>query len=243
MKYSVLSSIEYYKGRALLACCKFSFDPDFVRKSLEWVSSKSEGDHLSVLVVSGIGGEVSLSDFNSPIDVSLFIGDLRDLSDLNNLTKFSCIVFQGVSNDKISSVIRKNIENYVMQGGGIVVSEIKVDADYVSIFENIGPIYCTSSEFLLSEGAYTWTDDGKLSYFYDNEFSHIQIAATSTVAEIGLGSYWRKIYIYDTSIQEEEIIIDVVGTVYSSEDYDISGIMFIGYFPAVYKNGIFTIET
>ena len=242
MKYQVLSSIEYYKGRAFLVCSKFSFDSVLMRKIMEWASSKSSSDAISVLVVSGIGGSVNLSDLNSPRNVIFSTGGIEDLSDLDYLKNFSCIVMQSVNNDKISPVIRKTIENYVENGGGLVVSDLKIDADYVSLFETIGPVYCQSSSFLISSGAYVWTDEGRENYIYEPEFSAVNIFATSTVAEVGLGSYWKQLYVYDTA-SSGGVDIEVVGSVYSSVDYDIPGAVFMGYSPSVYKNGIFSLET
>lgn len=242
MRYSILASTEYYKGRVVFCSGKLSYNSVLLRRLFEWSSSLDVSDEVRILVVDGSGGSPSLFEIGSPDRCLVEGGDLRNLTNLSFLSSYSCIFVQGVSNDFVSPVIRGNVELFVQNGGGLLVSEPKVAENYISIFENIGPIYCESKDFILTSGKYLWTTLGKLNYVFSNEFLGLSILPTSTILETGLSSCWGSLFVFDSSVTVDQNSIEIVGSVFSSADYEIPGANFSAYMSSVYKNGILKVD-
>jgi len=252
MKYSILSTLEYYKGRIALLCSRFNnlltgnttLLPTFIRRCLEWSSSKSENDIISVLVLSNGIEDGSLGIFDEVDKINVYRGELEDVTDFSFLSSFDCLIIFGVDNN-ISPVIRSNIEQYIKEGGGFILSDIKIDNAYISILENIDLVYVQSSGINFPSGSYLWTDDGMQHYIYQQSFWKILIPGLNTISEIGLSPSWSMLYVYDTSIkvvENPEIIVEE-GVIRHSSDYDIPGVNFVAYFSSIYKNGMFKVET
>jgi hypothetical protein len=249
MKYSVLSSLEYGSGRALLLCSRFSdvnsgfsMPVGFLRRCLEWVSSSSESEPIRVaVVVNGVDdGSVGVID-NTP-NVSVSRRYVKDLSDISLFDDIDCVVIHGLRND-FSPLVRNNLKQCISSGCGVLFSDVNVDESSVDMFEDMSPVYSIGSGVNLGYGYYSWTEEGISSHLYLPEFSGLVIPIMNTVSELGLGYGWSVLYSYDTSLAPilppRPVTIE---TAYSSSDYDIPGANMMAYFSAVYENGVIKLE-
>ncbi|MCX6822090.1 MAG: hypothetical protein NTW30_04920 [Candidatus Aenigmarchaeota archaeon] len=252
MKYSIISSIEYGKGRILLMSCRFNslftntpIDLNFSRRILEWAAS---GNSLSMVSVGSVvtgpvdGGIINLNSIDM-VDVESL--QLDNLSVYSNFQDKSVIVIFGVDND-LSPLIRENLLNYVENGGGLILSDINVNNENIELLDNVSPVLCSSAGFNIYGGNTLWTDEGKAHYLYANGvFGGMLISPLNTVSLSEIGTGWENLYIYDADVLDpvfHGIDEDVIDTVNSSSDYDIPGVNIVGYFASVYNNGFFEIK-
>jgi len=142
-------------------------------------------------------------------------------------------------------LVRSNIKSFVALGGGVLFSDVNVDSENIEMFDDISTVYSIGSGVNLSNGEYVWTEDGSSHYIYSSDFLELTIPVLNTISELGFSDGWELIYVYDTGqvALEEQPTAEVIGTVYSSSDYGIPGSHLMGYFAAVYENGLFKIES
>ena len=252
MKYSAIASLEYGSGRILLMCTRFAnintgniaMSSRFIRRSTQWVSAIGDDDQINVCVIVNDVDDGSLGALDNTENITAFKSELKDLSDNSFLGDFDCLVFFGLDNN-ISPLIRSNVKQYIEDGGGAIFCDVNINDDSIDMFDDIESVYCISSGVNLSDGQSTWTVDGVNHYLYEIDFVDIEIAILNTISELGFSSAWEILYIYDTdhSVSEDNPFeYEVVGTIYSSSDYDIPGDRTMAYFSCVYENGIFEVK-
>lgn len=249
MKYSIISTLEYGKGRIILMCCRFNnaftgnylLSQSFSRVCLQWAASETDESILDVATVvnsSVNGGGAAISSLEMTNSNTINIEDLSEYSSIQNM---SCIVIFGIDNN-ISPVIRNNLVRYVDAGGGLILSDINVTQDYILLLNDFSSVYSVSSGVNFSSGKSVWTETGILSYIFQNgKYSDIDIPPLNTIQQSGLGSSWQLLYAYDTDQIVENPVPppEIEGTVYISNDYDISGAYLMGYYASPYKYGQF----
>lgn len=251
MKYSILSSLEYESGKILLLCSRFNnvntgnstLPSSLLRRCLEWLSVSETYDLIRVCVVVNGFDDGSIGVVDEIENVTVFRGELKDLSDSSFLSDFDCMVFHGLDNN-ISPLIRTNVISYISNGGGVLFSDVHVDESNIEMFNDISVVYSTGSGVNVGSGNGKWTDDGKSSYIYRTDFSGIRIPMLNTIAESGFASGWSFLYVYDTDVADagNEEANEEADTIFLSSDYDIPGAMIMGYYAAVYENGMIEIE-
>jgi len=251
-KYSVLSTVEYGSGRVVLFCSRFDNvftgnneqSPDFCRSCLQWAADKTSEDLLSVLTVCNDTDDGGYRVFDLADKVNVQRGEIDDLSNPSFIGKFDVVCLFGVDNN-ISPLIILSLKNYINSGGGLILSDIHVEADGIDLLDDISPVYCESAGFNFPVGRGKWTAVGIANPIYDRDFSNPKIYVLNTIADYDFDPSWDLLYIYDTSTaveDYEEETEEVEGSVYLSSDYDISGDRIVGYFSGIYKKGIFKVS-
>ena len=222
----------------------FSLSTAFIRRCLQWLTVSSSEDFIRVCVIVNDVDDGTVGVLDDTENTSVFRGELRDLSDASFLSDFDCMIFCGLDND-ISPLIRTNIKSFVASGGGVLFSDVNVNSANIEMFDDISTVYSIGAGVNLDEGASLWTSEGLSHYLYNSDFSTMTIPVLNTVSELGFSDGWDLIYVYDTGyvFGEDQPQVEILGTIYSSADYDIPGSFLVGYFAAVYENGLFKIES
>jgi hypothetical protein len=252
MKFSIISSLKYKKGNILLVCSRFanvntenaSFPATLVRRCFEFSSAMSSDETINTLVIVDGVDDGSVGIVDNIEDISVTRGSIEDLSNLSYVQGFDSVLFFGVDND-ISPLIRTNLLSFVGDGGGLILSDINVDNEELSLFTGVATVTVTSTGFYEEDGSQVWTTDGVANHIYNSDVSSLHVTPLNTISELNLSSEWDILYVHDTNYSvEEESSIEFVfdETVYSSVDYDIKGANFVGYFACVYENGIMEVE-
>jgi len=251
MKYVTIATTEYGKGRIVLFPSRFDnintagnlLNPALTRSMLEWASQRNENDRISSLSVSNSTVEGNLFDVADMNNVLVSFGDLDDLSVSSNLTDKDCIILNGVDNN-ISPLIRTNLTNYVVGGGGLVLCDLRVDGEAIELLESIAPVTVESESVNLSSGFPMWTDIGRTHPIFRDRFLGVDITLLNSVQESGVSSSWTVLNVLDTDIEVREGDLEIDELLFSrSQDFSIPGTFFVGYYATVYEDGITDMET
>jgi hypothetical protein len=252
MKFSIISSLDYQQGNILLICSRFanintdnaSFPPSLVERCFQFASSISDEGVINALVIVDGVDDGSVGIVDNVDDINVTRGAIEDLSTLEYIQGFDAVLFFGIDNN-LSPLIRANILSFVGGGGGLILSDINLDGEELSLFTGIASVTVTSPGFYESKGSQVWTEDGVSNFIYSDDVANLHITPLNTISELNLSSEWSLLYIHDTEYTlEEESPIDLTidETINSSSDYDIDGVNFVGYFATVYENGIVEVQ-
>ena len=151
MRYVTIATIEYGKGRIIIFPSRFDnintagnlLNPQLTRSMLEWVSQRNENDRISTLAVSHLAVDGNLFNVAEVEDISVSTGELDDFSVSANLSVRDCIIFNGIDNN-ISPLIRSNLTDYVVGGGGLVLCDFRVNGESVELLDSIAPVTVSS---------------------------------------------------------------------------------------------------
>jgi len=241
MAYVALASRLYGAGRILIHTDRISSaqtghsnnPSSFWRSVLEWTSQKQNYDNINVCLIINTQNE-SADKIHSlnPIDVTK-----KKFSDLAiiSLSAYDLIYFVGLP-DLVNSNIANRIEEYVDNGGGIIIETPDRGAEYINILSDIENIYVESAQKPTNNFAY-WTNDGINSSFYNKDIvmsfmTSINLSAFSTEWTILMSSV-ANITTTTTSTSTENPIFDFDKRAESK--FSVS-------FISTMKNGVIIIE-
>lgn len=251
MKYITIATTEYGKGRIILFPSRFNntntacnlLNPELTRSMLEWVSQRNENDRISALSVSHESVEGNLFNVAEVEDVSMSFGELDDLSVSSSLPSRDCIIFNGIDNN-ISPLIRSNLTNYVVGGGGLVLCDLRVNGEAVELLESVAPVTVQSSGVNISGGYPIWTDEGREHPIFRDRFLGVDITLLNTVKTTAVSSAWDVLNIVDTDVEVREGDLEIDELLFTrSQDVSVPGSFFVGYYATVYEDGITDLET
>jgi len=253
MKYVTFASLRYKKGNYFLFCTRFnnrdvanaSAPKEFIKRCLEMVSSRYSSEVLTVCSVANNVVDGTIPAVDNVRGVNVERAELADLSNPDFLSRFDCLILSGWRNT-VSPFIQDNINEYVANGGGVILSDIRVSGETISLLDTVAPVYCRPEAEGIDQGIVLWTKEGKESYIYDASFFTLDLTIINKIRESDLSINWDLLSIHDTNYTLEEQTsdnaeVDTTPMVHSS-DYDLQGAHFVAYYVATYKNGIFDIE-
>ena len=251
MRYITIAVTEYGKGRIILFPSRFDnintagnlLNPQLTRSMLVWVSQRNENDRIAVLSVAHRVVEGNLFNVTEVENLSVYFGEFDDLSVSGNFAGRDCIIFNGIDNN-ISPLIRSNLTSYIVNGGGLVLCDLRVDGEAVELLESIAPVTVDSSGVNLSGGFPIWTDDGREHPIFRDRFLGVDITLLNSVLEDDVSSAWDILNVVDTDIDVREGDLEIDELLFSrSQDASIPGSFFVGYYVTVYEDGITDLET
>jgi len=155
----------------------------FWRKILEWTSKKSSIENINVGLIISVQPSSAdhMNSLNPIVSKKIKVSDLAT----KDLSLYDCLYFVGLP-DSVSNNVSEKIEQFVSNGGGVIIEYPNIGGQYINVLADIENIYCYSSERLLQTNAY-WTIDGGNSYVFNES---ADVSFMSTLRQEDFSSSW-----------------------------------------------------
>lgn len=168
--YVSLMTREYSEGRICIATDRLSgyltshgfSSENLWRNILEWTGQKFNLEKINIAVVNS-AKLLPLNYIDNFKPISYEEIDLQYIS-INDLSKFDLIYFIGLP-ELVSDDTAAAIENYVKNGGGILIEVPDRGGENINIIRDIDSVYCSSADRPIYDYSY-WTVIGKTHYVY-----------------------------------------------------------------------------
>ena len=234
--YISLMTKEYGEGKICITTDRLSgyltshalASKDLWRKVLEWTGQRFNTELINVAVVNSAEMlPINYLDNFAPISYKNI--SLQDISTDNDLSEFDLIYFIGLP-PLVADDCASAIEEYVENGGGILLEVPDRGGENINILRDIDYIYCASSNRPTYDFSY-WTNSGKNSYVYSQDAI---VNFYTTILFNDVNSDWD-ILMTDTPTNTPTVLnpVSIVG--------NTSAFITVGY-SSVFKNGIVTLE-
>lgn len=235
--YVSLMVREYSEGRICITTDRLSgyltshsfTSKDLWRNILEWTGQRFNSENITIGVVNSANMvPINYLDKFQPISYANI--DLQYIS-INNLSQFDLIYFVGLP-DLVSDDAATAIEEYVKNGGGVLIEVPDRGGENINVIRNIDSVYCTSSDRPIYYSSY-WTTIGKGHQIYSSD---AKVYFYSTILFDLVPSNWS-ILMTDTPSNDNSPILSKNITIIGSASSYVS----IGYSNS-FKNGIVSFD-
>jgi hypothetical protein len=155
----------------------------FWRTLLEWTGQKLSKEILTIALLDNSEYK-PLSILSEIYQTKIYNVSLQDIS-IKDLSKYDVLYVSGLPVN-VSLESHQKIQQYVSNGGGIVIESPNRGDEDINILSSMDSVYCLSNDKPIQDNAY-WTLKGKEHYIYDSD---VKIGFFSTIERSSFNSNW-----------------------------------------------------